>query len=79
MECWALQAVQRHLVPSIDLALPANTLADSRATDLMFQVTLLLALSLPGCSLTPCYRAVFMPNTAGHVTGNQESQALQEV
>lgn len=60
MECWALWTVPRHLVPSIDLALPAKTLADNRAMDPVFQVTSLLALCLPGCSLTPRYRVVFI-------------------
>ena len=78
MECWALWTVQRHPVRPIDLALPAKTLADSGATGPMFQVTSLLALCLPGCSLTPRYRAAFIPDTAEHDAGSQESQALQE-
>lgn len=78
MEYWALWTVQRHLVPPIDLSLPAKTLADSGAVGSKFQVTSLLALWLPGCSLTPRYRAVFIPDTAECDVGSQESQALQE-
>lgn len=68
----------RQPVPSKDLALPAKTLADSGAMDPTFQVISLPALCLPDCSLTPHYRATFVPDTAEHDAGRQESRALQE-
>lgn len=70
----ALWAVQRHPVPLTGLALPAKILADSRTMGLTFQVTSLLALCLPGCSLTSGYRAVFIAAMAEHDAGKQESQ-----
>lgn len=78
MERWALWTVQRCPFRPIDLALPAKTMADSRAMGPMFQVTSLLALCLPGCSLTLRYRAVFIPDTVEHDAASQESQALQK-
>lgn len=74
----ALRAVQRQPVPLTDLALPAGILADSRTMGPMFQVTSLLALCLPGCSLMSGYSAVFIPGMAKHDAGSQESQTLQE-
>lgn len=43
-----------------------------------FQVTSLLALCLPFCSLTSGYSTVFIPGMAKHDAGSQESQTLQE-